>query len=174
MVRRVAHILRNLIVVVTLFGTTLSGILLAQKGADPTQRYFRLICLVHLTGSGQKGDPVVPEYVVQGVVAAQAGIQPHAVGGAPEPPVQPVAPRAAAISSRPGILAWSMQLTDNKHMAIVQLVAADRHAFDAIFADKRSDIRVFEIGKDKTDDIEKELKKFKHDFDLASFQVVAQ
>ena len=47
-------------------------------------------------------------------------------------------------------------------------------AFDPIFRDKRPDIKVFEIGKDKKDDIEKELKKFKKDFDLNTFQVVAQ
>ena len=165
--------MRLSLLVLALLCVNVSGILLAQKGADPTQRYFRLICLVHLTGSGQKGDPVAPEYVVQGVAAAQAGIQAHAVGGPPETPGQPAA-TTPAMSSRPGILAWSMQMTDDKHMAILHLVAADRHAFDAILNDKRSEIRVFEIGKDKKDDIEAEMKKYKKDFDLESFRVVAQ
>ena len=155
-----------------LLGLNMAGIALAQKGADPTQRYFRLICLVHLNGSGQKGDPVVPEYVVQGVSTAQAAMQARAVGGnAVDAPAQSA---TAAMSPRPGILAWSMQMTDDKHMAIIQIVAADWRAFDAVLSDKRAEIRVFEIGKDKKGEIEKEMRKYKKDFDLASFQVAAE
>ena len=53
------------------------------------------------------------------------------------------------------------------------LVAASRKALDAIVNDKRSEIRVFEIGKHGKDTIEQELKKYKKDFDLRKFQVVA-
>jgi hypothetical protein len=116
-----------------------------QHAADPTLRYFRLIGLVHLTGSGRHTDPIRPEYV----------------------------PTAAA-ASRDGILAWSIQLTDDKSMAIIHLVASNHHAFDALLNDKRPEIRVFEIGKHDRATIERELRLVKKDFDLDKFRVVAQ
>jgi hypothetical protein len=39
---------------------SLCELLLAQHAVDPMNRYYRLICLVHLTGSGQAADPIVP------------------------------------------------------------------------------------------------------------------
>jgi hypothetical protein len=175
--------MRRCLVVLALFCLNASGILLAQKGADPSQRYFRVIALVHLTGSGQSGDPIVPEYVVQGTaiaVAAQQATATVSAGNnaarpaeASSPPAQPVAP-PVPMSSRPGYLAWSMQTSDNGKMAIIHIVASDHHAFDSILADTRPEIRVFEIGKDKPDVIEAEMKNFKKDFSLESFQVVVQ
>jgi hypothetical protein len=173
------------IFLVSLFFLTAGGVLAAQKASDPSHRYFRLICLVHLKGSGQSGDAIVPEYVVEGTAAARAGQEAAAtaaasLNGAGQQPagLTPAAgaePSAAApISSRPGILAWSMLKSDDGTMAIIQVVAVDRHAFDSILADKRSEIRVFEIGKDKPEIIQNELRKFRKDFDLQNFQVVAQ
>ncbi|HWE53022.1 MAG TPA: hypothetical protein VG273_24740 [Bryobacteraceae bacterium] len=144
---------------IVVFVTFCSGIVLADqnpapaaaiahgptRAADPAVRYHRLICLVHLKGSGKKDDPRLPEY-------APATIDP----------------------SRSGIIAWSMQLTDNGNMAIVQFVAVDRQAFAEILADKRADIKVFEIGKDKPAAIEAEMKKHKSTFALSGLQVVAQ
>ena len=51
-------------------------------------------------------------------------------------------------------------------MALVELVARDRSAFSAILADKSPNVKVFEKGKHKKDDIEKEFHKYKKDFDL--------
>ena len=116
----------------------------AQHAVDPTQRYHRLVCLVHLTGSGKAGDEIRPEYV------------------------------PAAVTARDGIIAWSMQTSDDAKMAIVQYVAVNRHAFDTILADKRPEVRVFEIGVDNPKAIEAELKKFKKDFTLDSLKVVAR
>ena len=59
-------------------------------------------------------------------------------------------------------------------MAIIHIVAADHSALDAILADKRPDVKVFEIGKDSKDAIEKEMQKHRKDFSLDTFQVVAQ
>ena len=115
----------------------------AQHAADPAARYFRVIALVHLVGSGKKGDPVRPEYV-------------------------PDAP------SRSGIVSWAMQKSDDGKYALVQLVAVDHKALVPILADKRPDVQVFEIGKANPADIQKALRGAKKDFDLASFQVVAQ
>jgi hypothetical protein len=67
-----------------------------------------------------------------------------------------------------------MQLTDDKNMAILHVVATDRKALDALLNDKRAEIRVFEIGKHGKDTIEQEMKKYKKDFDLGKFRVVAQ
>jgi hypothetical protein len=128
------------------FGFSSNALLFGQHAVDPTQGFHRLICLVHMTGKGTNDDPKRPEYVP---------------GTAPDP-------------SRSGILAWSQQVADDGKMAIVHLVAADRNAFAAILADKRPEMRVFEIGKDKREDIEKELRKFKKDFDLDTLKVVAR
>jgi len=100
---------------------------------------------VHLTGSGKKGDPIRPEYVP-----------------------------SALDPKRKGIIAWSVQLTDDKKMAIVHMVAVDHHAFDAILADARPEIKVFEIGKTPKVAIEAELGLLKAGFDLGKFQVLAQ
>lgn len=76
--------------------------------------------------------------------------------------------------SRAGIIAWSVQPTDGGKMAIVHLVAVDRTAFAAILADKRPEIRVFEIGKVPPAAIEAEMRKYKQNFSLDSFKVLAQ
>jgi len=170
----------------------LPAVLPAQRAAAPGNRYFRLICLVHLTGSGKNGDPVVPEYVTEGTAIARAadtiavaaatppaGLNSRALAAAPVA-TAPVArvPATVGVSApmaqRPGYLAWRMQVTDDGKMAIIHIVAADRHAFDSILADKRPEIRVFEIGKDSKDKIEAELRKFKKNFELDSFPLEVQ
>ena len=120
--------------------------LFGQHAVDPAQRYHRLICLVHFLGSGQDGDPIRPEYI-------------------PGPTDAP---------SRAGIIAWSVLPTDDGTMAIVNLVAVDRHAFAAVLADKRPEIRVFEIGKDTQRAIETAMQMYRKDFTLDAFRVVAQ
>lgn len=98
-----------------------------------------------MTGSGKKDDPVRPEY----------------------------APTAAD-SARLGIVSWSMQPTDDRNMALLHLVAVNHHAFDALLADKRSEIRVFEIGRKSQAAIETELQKYRKDFTLEKFRVIAR
>jgi hypothetical protein len=120
--------------------------LFGQHAVDPAQRYHRLICLVHFTGSGQNGDPVRPEYV----------------------------PGPADARSRAGIVAWSAQPTDDGKMAIVQVVAVDRNAFAAILADTRPEVKVFEIGKDSQQAIEAFMQMHKANFSLDAFRLVAQ
>ena len=131
------------VIFVALFSGTLFG---QQHAVDPAQRYHRLICLVHLTGSGTSSDTIRPEYV----------------------------PVSADPDSRSGILAWSSQIADDGRMAIVLYVAADRKAFESILADKRSEIRVFEIGKHDRKTIETELRKYKKDFDLDTMMLEVQ
>jgi hypothetical protein len=167
----------------------ISGILFAQKAADPSQRYFRLICLVHLTGSGKQGDAILPEYVAQGTaiaVAAASAAQAATTSspanlGAPNAASRPRAALTngppggttpAPMSSRPGYLGWAMQASDDGTMAIIQIVAADHHAFDSILADTRPEIRVFEIGKTPPATIQAEMQKYKANFDLTGFRVI--
>jgi hypothetical protein len=117
-----------------------------QHAVDPANRYYRVICLVHLTGSGKADDPIRPEYV----------------------------PKASDAPSRDGIIAWSSQLTDDGKMAIVHLVAVNHYALDALLADKRPEIRVFEIGKHEPAAIALALKAVKANFSLESLRVVAR
>jgi hypothetical protein len=118
-----------------------------QYAVPANARYYRLICLVHLVGSGKASDagadPLRPEYV----------------------------PTVAA--ARNEILAWRFVPTDDGKMAIVQVVAADRSAFAAIRADNRPEVRIFEIGKDKPAAIEAEMRKYKKNFSLDDIQVSA-
>jgi hypothetical protein len=112
----------------------------AQHRVDSQNTYSRVICVVPLVGSGTPADPKRPQY-------------------APWP--------LSRSRSRTDILAYSHQISDDGRFALVEFVARDRRAFLAIFNDKT--LKVFEKGKDKKDDIEKELKNFKKDFDLNQF-----
>jgi hypothetical protein len=116
-----------------------------RRAADTNARYYRLICLVHLTGTGKVGDPIRPEYVP-----------------------------TVADATRQGIVAWATQLTDDRSMAIIHVAAINRNAFAPILADTRPEIRVFEIGKDSRATIEAEMQKHKAGFDLSKFEVRAQ
>jgi hypothetical protein len=94
-------------VVVGVLLTTSVVSLFAQHAVDPTQRYHRLICLVHFTGSGTRNDPRRPEYV----------------------------PGPADKQDRSGIVAWSATPTDDGTMVIIHVAAVDRNAFSAALAD---------------------------------------
>ena len=67
-------------------------------------------------------------------------------------------------------MAYSHQLSDDGRFALVEFVARDRSAFQAILNDKT--VTVFEKGRSKKADIEKALKLFKKDFDLDQFGTV--
>jgi hypothetical protein len=125
-----------------------SGTVFGQHAVDPAQRYHRLICLVHLTGTGTLTDPIRPEFVPDEEERGRLG--------------------------RAGIIAWGFQVTDDGKMAIVHLVSPDRRAFARILADQRPEIRVFELGKHDRSVIETEMRKYKRDFDLDTLEVAAQ
>jgi hypothetical protein len=125
--------------------THFSEIARAQHSVEPSARYYHLIYLVHLTGSGRQGDPIVPQYVP-----------------------------AAANVARSGILAWKMQLTDDKSMAIIHIVAANRSAFQGVLSDKRPEVLVFEPGVQAKAAIELALQQFSKNFSLSTFEVLAQ
>jgi hypothetical protein len=130
------------------FVTFFSGTSFGQHAVDPAQRYHRLICLVHLTGTGTVADPIRPEFVPDEEERARLG--------------------------RSGIIAWTFQITDDGTMAIVHLAAVDRKAFERILADTRPEIRVFEIGKHDRAAIEAEMQRHKQGFNLDSLRLVVQ
>lgn len=181
---------------------SISGFLSAQHAVNPTNRYYRIIALVHLTGSGNSGDPILPEYIAHGTAVAEAALTAAATASkhpaspgtgsvtdthtAATQPTQPPRPTPAPIPMpapgsafvtpvpRPGFLAWSMQKSDDGKMAIVHIVAADPSAFADIVADSRPEIRVFQIGKDSPATIQAEIQKYKKDFNLTTFEVPIQ
>jgi hypothetical protein len=122
----------------------LPSIGLTQHKVDPRNTYQRLICVVPMTGTGTAADPKRPAY-------------------APTTP-------ASAAARQTGIIAYSQQTSDDGRFALVEYVAKDRSAFAPILADKS--IKVFIKGDSTKGDIEKELKKYKKDFDLDKFGLV--
>src|SRR5258706_10898276 len=111
-----------------------------QHRVDSKNSYNRIIAVVPLVGAGTPKDPRRPQY-------------------APWP--------LSKARTRTDILSYSHTISDDGRFALVEFVAQDRKAFQALFDDKT--VKVFEKGKDKKDDIDKELKKFKKDFDLDKF-----
>ena len=117
-----------------------------QQRVDPRSMYERLMAVVPIVGSGKSSeDPRRPLY-------------------APTPAEL----RASAIS-RTGILGFTHVLSDDGHFALVEFVARDRSAFKAILAD--STVKAFLKGRDKRADVEAEFKKYKKDFDFATYGV---
>ena len=117
----------------------------AQKyNVSPRNMYERLVTVVPIIGAGTYADPKRPMYA-------------------------PLLSQANPLS-RKGILAYSYQTSDDGKYALVEFVAQDPAAFKDILAD--ASIKHFQKGKDKPDDIEKELKKYKTDFDFNRFGIV--
>lgn len=108
--------------------------------------YERLLLVVPFVGSGTPADPRRPLY-------------------APLPPT-PGAPPASG-----GIVAFAFQESDDGRFALVEVVARDRAAFKEILTGNRSDVKVFQKGKVNQDDVVKEFRKYKKDFDFERFGV---
>ena len=64
-----------------------------------------------------------------------------------------------------GILEFRYQVSDDGNSAIVEFVARDKAALKRIATDSRV-LQAFEKGKDKKEDIERELKRYRKDFAL--------
>jgi hypothetical protein len=116
-----------------------------QHRVDPSRRYHRLIAVVPVVGTGTHADPFRPQY----------------------------APTLVGRPSKNGIIAYSHVFSDDKKFALVEFVALHPTAFQTILADKSPQIRTFQRGVAKKADIDKELKKYKKDFDINHFGTVA-
>ena len=120
--------------------------LFAQQRRDARETHYRILAVVPLIGTGTKTDPIRPAYV-------------------------PTPPQGNEKLDPNGILAFTFLLTDDGKHALVEFVARNPVAFNQIKADTRADVKVFDKGKTKREDIEKEFKKYKKDFDLDRMMV---
>jgi hypothetical protein len=75
----------------------------------------------------------------------------------------------ASTASRQGILGFTYVMSDDGTLALVEYVARDRSAFQAILAD--ATVKSFLKGRDKREDMEAEFLKHKKDFNFALFGV---
>jgi hypothetical protein len=113
----------------------------AQQRVDPANRYERVIAIVPLIGSGTHADPKRPMFT-----PARHDLNP---------------------ASRTGIVGFTHIASDDGKFALVEFTARTRAALQPILNDKS--IQTFLKGRDKRQDIEAALKKFKKDFDWNKF-----
>ena len=117
--------------------------LFSQQNVAPGNLYERALCVVPLSGSGTPDDPKRPLH------APSRSARPSTSGS--------------------GILGFTHVLSDDGTLALVEFVARDRSAFNAILAD--SNAKCFVKGRDKREDAEAEFKKHKANFDFSHFGV---
>jgi len=129
----------------------LASAVYAQRKVDPRNTHQRIIVIVPYVGTGTAADPKRPQYAPLPLSTAQAAAQ-------------------AAAQSRTGIIGYTHIASDDGRFAIVEYVARDQAAFQAILNDKS--VLVFVKGKDKPADIEKALQSFKKGFSLSTFGAV--
>jgi len=132
---------RALIVSVCLFAATCLGS--AQQRVSPLNMYERVLAIVPLIGAGTLDDPIRPEY-------------------AP-------APSAINPTSRTGILGYIHVLSDDGKSALVEYVARDRSAFNAILAD--TTIQAWLKGRDSLSAALAAFQQRKANFDFSRFGV---
>src|ERR1700730_13316811 len=94
----------------------LTGVVCAQRRLDPRNTYQRIVCVVPMVGKGLPADPKQPQ-------------------AAPWPPSQ----------DPKGIVAFFFEPSDDGKLAVVEFVAQNRSAFQAILNDKT--IQIFEKGR---------------------------
>ena len=119
----------------------------AQRRVDPRYSYHRVIAVVPLVGSGTPQDPIRGKYVPTAQTAGLPGT---------------------------GIIAFTMEPSDNGKYAIVELVALQRGALAQALADDEPGVLVFEKGVAKPADVEAAIRPFRKDFSLQNFGVPIQ
>ncbi len=105
-------------------------------------RYERIYVKVPMVGKGTKDDPMRPMF----------------------------APKRSEVEAS-GLLSFRYVLSDDRKTALMELVAADRKAFTAMFdaAAKREDVKVFEKGIATKAEIEAAFKQVKPTFEMDKF-----
>jgi hypothetical protein len=126
----------------------------AQRRVDARHTYERLIAVVPMVGKGTYDDPRRPKYAP--VVNAATAAQKSATAGA----------------ARSGIIGYHAIPSDDGQYALVEFVAVDRAAFAEILADESLKGKVFEKGKGRREDMEREFVKHKRSFNLADLGVM--
>ena len=137
----------------------LATVVSAQRRVDPKNIYHRVICVVPYVGQGTAADPKRPQYapLPAAVTGSQQGAAPATAG-------------TAVGAVPPAIIGYMHVPSDDGRYALVEYVARDVAAFQAILSDKS--LTVFVKGKDSKSAIEAGLKKYKKDFSLDTFGVV--
>jgi hypothetical protein len=119
----------------------------------PQNMYYRVYAVVPMTnGNGSKADPKRPMFA-PGLVAAGPQQQPTAAAG----------------QARKGIIGFTSTMSDDGKFALVEYTAVDPAALRPIVTANRPDVKAFEAGKVKLDDVEKEFRKYKKNFTLKNF-----
>lgn len=109
---------------------------------DPTTMYYRIYAVVPLIGSGTAADPKRPMF----------------------------APQATDFKSdHSGLLGFQMQLSDDKTMALVEIVARNRNVLLPAITSAATGVVIFEQGKSSKAAIEAEFQKYKKGFTLNSW-----
>jgi hypothetical protein len=106
----------------------------------------RLLVIVPMVGAGTAQDPRRPLFMPLGA-----------------------RPLVANQNERPPILNSRFELSDDGKTAILLLTAQRREAFQEVRTSGRADIQIFEVGKDKKEDIQAAFRRHKRDFDLMKF-----
>lgn len=128
--------MQHLSLSIALFSLLIPAISLAQPKVDPANLHERIIAVVPMIGAGTYADPKRPLFTP-----------------APE-------------DKQSGIVAFSYVLSDDGKSAIVEIAARDAKALTPLLQSGRNDVLIFRKGKDRKEDIERELKRFKSDLTL--------
>lgn len=120
-----------------------------QRRVDERNQGERLYAVVPLIGAGTPQDPKRPLFV-------------------PSPEER----QRAEAGKTPIITNYSVVLSDDRKFALVELVADDAKALEAVLKSERADVKRFDLqkGKAKAEDIEAEFRKYKKDFDFKKFR----
>jgi hypothetical protein len=106
---------------------------------DPSTMYYRIYAVVPMIGSGTVADPKRPMF----------------------------APQATDFKSdHSGLLGFQMQLSDDKTMALVEIVARNRNVLLAAITSAAPGVVIFEQGKSSKAAIETEFQQYKKGFTL--------
>jgi hypothetical protein len=106
---------------------------------DPGSMYYRVFAIVPLVGAGTPADPKRPMF----------------------------APLPSEIKAdHSGILAFQMQFSDDRTMALVEIVAANRAALSNILNATAPGLAVFEVGVAAKSDVETAFQQYKKGFTL--------
>ncbi|MCX6622803.1 MAG: hypothetical protein NTY38_17405 [Acidobacteria bacterium] len=114
-----------------------------QRRVDPRNMYERLVAIVPMTGAGTFNDPRRPMY----------------------------APIPGTESSK-RLIGFSFMVSDDGKSALVEFVARDRSAFADILTNRQQSVaNIWQKHEATKDDVEKEFRKLRKDFDINSFGV---
>jgi hypothetical protein len=115
-----------------------------QPRVDPRNMYERVMAVVPIIGTGKAGDMRRPMYA---------------------PTLGEMHPNLGT-----GIIGFTYVESDDHKLALVEFVARDRAALRPILNDPS--VKAFLKGRDKREDLEKEFKLHKKDFDFEHFGVI--